>query len=101
MALLIGAPTVPASERQLFVSHECFFFQQAWFTDRRARLHIFGSRWLQKARPGSFGSFLSAMSSRNRLCVSSRGSRKEAGVDKVSHYLYGNQCSWPPKHFSF
>lgn len=76
---------MPASERRLFVSHKRFFFQQVWFTDRHARLHIFGSRWLQKARLGSFGRFLSTMSSRNLLFVSSQGSGEEAGVDKVSH----------------
>lgn len=70
-APLIGAPTVPAAGRLLFVSHEWFLLlQQLWFAGRHTCLHAFGSRWLQKARPGSFGR---AMSSRTLPCVSSGG----------------------------
>lgn len=85
VALLIGAPTVPASERLLFVAPERFFFQQVCFARRHARLHAAGSRWLWKTRPGSGGRFLSAVSSGSLLSIPSRGAGEEAGVGEVSH----------------
>lgn len=69
-APLIGAPTVPAAGRSLLVSHQRFLLQQLWFAGRHARLHTFGSTWLQKARPGSFGR---AKSSRNVLSTTCGG----------------------------
>lgn len=82
VALLIGAPTVLASERLLFVSHKCFFFQQVWFTDMSA--HI----WIQVA-PESPARLLWEISQhkvfRKPTLLLLPGLREEVRVDKVSH----------------
>lgn len=93
VAPLIGAPTVPAAGRRLCVCHtsdssSSRFGLQA---DTHVCTHLDpgGSRTPDQAPPGA-----------QRLPETCSASPPGAAVDKVSCWLYGNQCDWPPKHSS-